>query len=283
MENKKIFGNLVGVPTPKTDWNQTDETKADYVVGSKEYRSEVDSKFANALKGSASGVAVRADGVSPVEHSMGVRLTSDAITDFSNVTLKKCGKNLIDYKNDFETVAMSGNNRYAIDIQQHIPADNVVTLSYGIKDMNSIPEYFYFYSDDPDITEKNNNSTTIYLTTVDKITQQKLTFKIRDGYIYRMYYRNNNTTVSAFQNWLNKFEYMQVEVGESATDYEPYIEPITHAVNADGTVDDVVPFCPTTTLLTDTEDVQINCEYNKDLNKVIAELQQAIISLGGNV
>lgn len=28
----KIIGNIVGVPNPKTDWNQTDPTKADYLM-----------------------------------------------------------------------------------------------------------------------------------------------------------------------------------------------------------------------------------------------------------
>ena len=37
------------------------------------------------------------------------------------------------------------------------------------------------------------------------------------------------------------------------------------------------------TLLTDTEGVTIEAEYNKDTNKVIESLVQAIISLGGNV
>jgi hypothetical protein len=27
----KIMGNIVGLPSPRSDWNQTDETKADYI------------------------------------------------------------------------------------------------------------------------------------------------------------------------------------------------------------------------------------------------------------
>lgn len=27
----KVIGNIVGVPNPKSDWNQTDETKADFI------------------------------------------------------------------------------------------------------------------------------------------------------------------------------------------------------------------------------------------------------------
>lgn len=27
----KIMGNIVGLPSPRSDWNQTDETKADFI------------------------------------------------------------------------------------------------------------------------------------------------------------------------------------------------------------------------------------------------------------
>lgn len=50
MENKKIYGNVVGVPNPKPDWYQTDKTKADYVNGSEEYRAEVESKIKSSNK-----------------------------------------------------------------------------------------------------------------------------------------------------------------------------------------------------------------------------------------
>ena len=75
---------------------------------------------------------------------------------------------------------------------------------------------------------------------------------------------------------------LQLELGEE-TDYEPYIEPTEYTTNEDGTVDCVTPLYPTTTLMTDTAGAIIECEYNRDINKAFAELQQAIISRGGNV
>lgn len=76
---------------------------------------------------------------------------------------------------------------------------------------------------------------------------------------------------------------IQLEVGETATEYELCKEPVEYTVNPDGTVDGVKSIAPATTLATDTEGVLIEVEYNKDINKAFAELQQAIISLGGNV
>lgn len=75
----------------------------------------------------------------------------------------------------------------------------------------------------------------------------------------------------------------QLEIDTTATEHEPYIEPTEYPVNKDGTVTGVASISPTTTLLTDTAGTIIDAEYNIDTNRAFAKLQQAIISLGGNV
>ncbi|MBE7035850.1 MAG: hypothetical protein E7403_00990 [Ruminococcaceae bacterium] len=67
-----------------------------------------------------------------------------------------------------------------------------------------------------------------------------------------------------------------------APEYEEYKET-TYPVNTDGTVNDVVLYSPSSVLTTDTDGVVVECKYNKDSNKVIEKLTNAIISLGGNV
>lgn len=74
----------------------------------------------------------------------------------------------------------------------------------------------------------------------------------------------------------------QLEVGTTATPYEPYIEPTTYQVEADGTVKGIMSLYPSTTLVTDNRAI-IECEYNRDINKAFEELRQIIISLGGNI
>ena len=91
----------------------------------------------------------------------------------------------------------------------------------------------------------------------------------------------------------------QLEEGTTATAYTPYVPDLTavkvikskasgeavseYTTTSDGTVNGVTSLYPTTTLMTDTGGVIIDCEYNRDINKAFAELHQAIISLGGNV
>ena len=74
----------------------------------------------------------------------------------------------------------------------------------------------------------------------------------------------------------------QIELGTTATTFEPY-QGQTYPPAADVIVSGVKSLYPITTLMTDTEGVIIEAEYNRDINKAFAELQQAIISLGGNV
>ena len=68
---------------------------------------------------------------------------------------------------------------------------------------------------------------------------------------------------------------IQLEVGSSATEYEPY-NSATFTPTADGTVEGVTSLYPNTTLTTDTDGVIIDCEYNRDINKAFAALEAAI-------
>ena len=73
------------------------------------------------------------------------------------------------------------------------------------------------------------------------------------------------------------------------TDYEPY-KGETYTPNADGTVVGVTSLHPVTTLITDTNNTTIECEYNRDTNIVLNDiitrltnLESAIGSISGGV
>ncbi|MEE1007118.1 MAG: hypothetical protein U0L66_08005 [Acutalibacteraceae bacterium] len=72
------------------------------------------------------------------------------------------------------------------------------------------------------------------------------------------------------------FTDIQLELGTTATDYEPYKECAEYTPTADGTVNGVTSLYPNTTLMTDTKGVIIDCEYNRDINKAFAALEAAI-------
>ena len=78
------------------------------------------------------------------------------------------------------------------------------------------------------------------------------------------------------------YKKIQLEHSTIATAYEAYKEIEPYTPNADGTCE-VVSLSPTMTLYADTEGVTIDCEYKKDTNKVIENLVNAVIALGGNL
>ena len=79
-----------------------------------------------------------------------------------------------------------------------------------------------------------------------------------------------NTTVS------NLVFKPMLEVGSKLTDFEERRTAVAYTPSADGTVSGVKSLCPTTTLMTDTEGVIIEAEYNRDINKAFAALEAAI-------
>ena len=62
--------------------------------------------------------------------------------------------------------------------------------------------------------------------------------------------------------------------------FEAYIESTTHIPSSDGTVSGVTSLSPNMTILTDTVGAIVECEYNRDTNKVINKI---IAALGGTI
>ena len=75
----------------------------------------------------------------------------------------------------------------------------------------------------------------------------------------------------------------QLEKGDSATEYQPYVEPQRAVAGADGVVNSFISRYPVTILSSDNPSVDISCVYNKDTDKAYKELVAAIAALGGSV
>ena len=118
---------------------------------------------------------------------------------------------------------------YYYNLTDILPVGETVTFSYKLKE-SQVPTYFYLTHDDETLpkngTGKTGNIYT-YLTT-NKAERLSLTFVPKEGKSYYIgsQLTNNNTSLEAFSAWLSAFEYFQVELGTSVTDYEPYVESI---------------------------------------------------------
>lgn len=208
------------------------------------------------------------------------------ISDLTSVTLTQRGKNLLPY------VYTDGNiTRNGITYTRN--ADGTVTISgtsagsqYFISNRElklpkRIKVTYQAFSDGSDSTYNaifSNYNGTTYVPWLRQ-TNKPVTVSIPSNRISNLYKFEvlTGTTLS------DKKAYPIVELGDTYTGYEPVLPEVNYTPSADGTVTGVKNIYPTTTLLSDTDGVIIDVEYNRDINKAFEELQNAILSQGGNV
>ncbi len=75
--------------------------------------------------------------------------------------------------------------------------------------------------------------------------------------------------------------YIQVELGTTATAYEPYKESQTVTATVSGIVEGIKSVSPNMTLIANSNGVVINTQYYKDPDIVISQLQQTVALSGG--
>lgn len=218
--------------------------------------------------------------IANIQFEYGTEATDYApyMTDVTTATVKKYGKNLFDPN---EVV-----NRTTHGITTTVQEDGGITFS-GV----ATTTYRYFtpnYFKNPILlspgtyTLSGHGKLTIQVKYLDGTSENFYgTFTLKKYGFLKDALLNNLTVGDEY----NMTIYPSLVVG-SVAEYEPYKEPVTYNVNADGTVEGVTSIYPTTTLLTDTGTV-VDVTYNRDISKAFAELEQkltnAVISLGGNV
>ncbi len=253
------------------------EMKADFgsgfpIGGKADY-----SIVANALKGTVSGALVSMKDVSPLDHNIKVKLTSDTITDFSSVTLKKYGKNLFDINstlyNAYFAVNQDGTNTlYRATDSACFFILCTPNATYTVSHSNYANNIFRIgYIKEKGLEDVGQKSIIVY-SPIRGTTEKKHTITTGEGATYIVVQVTLGTVEATRQS-------LQCEVGNSATEYEPYKEPETVFVNEDGTAS-VIGNGESTTLVPDTAGVTITAEYNRDLNKAFAEIYQAIATMG---
>ena len=178
------------------------------------------------------------------------------ITDFSGVTLKRYGRNLVDISDGNSAASAS-----TVDITESCPRGiNIFGSAYMERNVNQPCRLRIDYVVDGETNYLfgemmySSGIGTVEGTIPISATQVNFTFQKlinTEGDIY----------------WKN----VQLEVGDSATDYRAFQQQ-NYIANADGTVSGVTSISDDITLMTDTDGVIINAEYNKDLNKAISEL-----------
>lgn len=200
------------------------------------------------------------------------------ISDFSDVSVTACRKNLFD-----ETTLLSYNHEEDDDsyiFKSSIPASQDLTPNITFKPNT---QYILKYTAKQEIADgssslgyprlqikyKDGTADTIKQTTTDysEITLVSAAGKTVKGIYY------GYSTKNIFYIQKNS---IQLEEGTSATDYEPY-DGIGYTPDTDGTLQGVTSLSPQMTLTTDNDNVIMDVEYNRDLNKVIEKLEQSLL------
>ena len=252
--------------------------------------------LSNALKGSVSGEFVNISDISNVEHDIKIRLLNQ---DEFNKTVKliKYDKNLLSGNilkkpinwfsssdgiilQGYDEVYLSSNNYYQpLTLEgSYLTAGKEYIISV---DVISFTLNDYAYSEESHLKPFGSYSVCLKYTNaqnqtyesnklnLDTLGRLQLTFKPTVSGIYNFICFGRHLTSGRVM-----FTNPQVMLKESIEEY---------IFDEFGTVQDFKNNSSCFCLTTDTAHAKIECEYNRDINKAFAELQQAIISLGGNL
>lgn len=247
--------------TPESENAQSGTAVAEAVATE---QNRADNTFANALKGSKSGSAILIDDISPVEHTMTVKVSSDTVTDLTAVKVSRCGKNLfdgerrslvLDNKNFADYDAAGKDNKAYQSIKIYLPAGTYsLNANIPISIIRRIIDNKW-----SQLASMNINH--------EKFTTTQAGYI---GFTFKKYVPSVD-----YPAW-NDTDKIWITAGAKPTEYEPYIEPTIYTPSADGTIKNVKSLYPATTLLTDTAGAVIEVEYNRDINKAFAALEAAI-------
>lgn len=199
------------------------------------------------------------------------------ITDFSGVTLKRCGRNLLPYP-----YAVTDSDVTRNGINYKVKSDGTVVLNgtataqsfFSLADPIVLNNGVYYLSGCPSGGQGSTyciyfqyNSFSYYKADYGSGVKIDVNGKKNCSVVINI---GKNTTVS------NLIFKPMLEVGGKLTDFEERRTAVAYTPAADGTVSGVKSLYPTTTLITDTEGVIIEAEYNRDINKAFAALEAAI-------
>lgn len=248
-----------------------------------------------ALRSSASGTIVSVSDVSPLEHNVEVKASSAA------VQVIRCGKNIFDAVNAAKISGGSSftNNNGVITVSQNkaerwnsanVPllkslSGNKITITCktSVSGVNKAAIRIQW------TTSAGAASGNMIISDPDAAGNIKITGVVPNqpdeshNILCLMFYSNTDGTVASGTVSTATYSDIQIEVGSTATTYTPYQGQQTYTPEADGTVLGVTSLSPDMTLMTDTVGVVLDVTYNRDINAALAQLQQAILSLGGNV
>lgn len=183
-----------------------------------------------------------------------------AYVDVTAATVRKCGKNILPAKTaengTTKGITYTNNGKGIITVNgtatgaAYVPVDTSLFLPAGKYILSQqgdeiSPSYLYI-TGASGYTPVQNNGSKVFTST---------------GGVCQIYvYVAEGTAIE------NKTIKVMLEAGETKSGFEAPIESQIATARADGTVEGITSLSPVMTLLTDTANTVIECEYNRDIN-----------------
>ena len=242
----KVIGNTVGLPNPRTDWSQSDKTKADYLKNKEELKKELDGK-ADALileSEKATPLVLTDTKEGPLldykiyGNADGVGGEYDESTGMFMIPVTVYGKNLLKTvdKSDVYKDGVTTNDDYSITVKkgQNLGMMNGKYIPVNVRVSNTA---FRVNNDGVNVTASCEGvSSEIFLVVyhspllpgeVDKyfiLTSGKKTYSnVPKGTAFKFFIQVPAQGIVSKDTTL----YPQLELGSVATPYEKYVEPVT--------------------------------------------------------
>ena len=232
----------------------------------------------NAIKATASGEVVRADGVSTNEHTIKCKVKSDSNIDLTSVKVTRRGKNLLKYPYYYKSSTVKSHGITFTDKGDGTVIANgtaTATVTYYLQfheDRFALDKgKQYFLSGCP---SGGSSSTYIIQGTDDTLYYTDFgdgnlfTANGNGCYFYIVVYEGTTLNNVVFKP--------QLELGTTATEYVAPVEATTYTPLSDGTVEGIKSVAPTMTLFTDTAGVEIEIEYNQDINVLLDYMKASL-------
>lgn len=230
--------------------------------------------LANAIKGHLKGTVVVADDVSPVEHTVKVKVSGNNKLEypFTSTSQTKNGVTFTDNGNGTLTINGTATSTTYFDLRQNAEGERV-ELKKGIYT-------FSIFGTSTDgikvgLGAIKKDGTTLFAYT--DISNGK-TFEITEtAEVYIYLYISNGITINSAEVYFM--------LGLEGAEYEPYIDPstvnviaggVTYIPDSDGTVEGISSAVLADGISTNNANMIVECEYNKDTNKVIQKLADAL-------
>ena len=240
--------------------------------------------YSNALKGFKEGEIVRVDDVSPCEHDVRVKVHGKNLLPFPYYKSSSTNAGGTFTVLDDGGISGSGMPTGYCDMYVYqgkpLADSGVVTFSMSGTCTNIVATVAIYDDAGNQLITKNWEANPVKLNLDELTSAAKWLILIKR--------KTDNIEMSGIA-------YLQIEKGNTATGYEPYLDPTgvtvtrygvdesdnaqNYTPNADGTVDGILSLSPTMTLMTDTEGVNIEVKYNRDINKENENIHDTITEI----